>query len=86
MQWVITILLIILIIQNYFMSEKLNEIKAELTAANEKLTAVEADVQRLHDIIAGSGDQPTEEEWAEVKTLAEGLKNRLTKLDEETPE
>lgn len=86
MQIIILILLIIIIIKLFFMSEELNEIKAALETANTKVAAIAADVQRLHDIIAAAGDIPTEEEWNEVKTLANGLNSALQAVDEQTPE
>lgn len=82
----ILILLILIIIKLFFMSEQLNEIKAKLVTANDKITRVAADVQRLHDLIEAAGDIPTEEEWQEVKDLADGLNTALQAVDDSTPE
>lgn len=68
------------------MSLQLDELKAALVAANEKVAKVAADVTRLHEKIDAAGDVPTAEEWAEVKTLAEDLNTSLQAVDEKTPE
>jgi hypothetical protein len=69
------------------MGDKLNEIKAQLQAADAKVDKISADVTRLHDIISGStGETPTAEEWAEVKSLGEALNAKLQGVDDATPE
>lgn len=86
MQIVIAILLLFIIIKLFFMSEALNEIKADLLAANEKVTKIAADVARLHAAIEALGDAPTPEELAEVKALSADLNTSLQAVDDQTPE
>jgi len=87
MEVAILILLIIILFKLLFMSEQLDLIKADLLAANEKVTKVAADVQRLHDRIDEIGDGvPTAEEWAEVKQLSADLNASLQAVDDQTPE
>lgn len=68
------------------MGENLNAIKADLISANEKITKIAADVQRLHDAIAAAGEVPTPEEWAEVKQISADLNTALQAVDDVTPE
>jgi len=67
------------------MSEELNGIKQLLTDTQEVVTKVSKDVDNLHQRINEiSGEVPTAEEWAEVKSLAQGLKDSLVAVDEKT--
>lgn len=66
------------------MSTELNEIKADLVAAKEKVTKVAADVAALHAKIDAIGDVPTAEEWAEVKALSADLNTSLQAVDDAT--
>jgi peptidoglycan hydrolase CwlO-like protein len=68
------------------MGDQLNEISAKLDAANEKVTKIAADVQHLHDLISGTGETPTAEEWQAVKDKAEALNASLQAVDDATPE
>lgn len=69
------------------MGENLNEITAQLDAANEKVTKIAADVQSLHDQINNtSGETPTPEEWQAVKDKAAALNASLQAVDDVTPE
>lgn len=69
------------------MANELAEIKAKLIEADAKVDKVSADVTRLHELIAGTGDEgPTPEEWEEVKLLATSLNDKLQAVDDSTPE
>lgn len=68
------------------MGDNLNEITAALDAANEKVTKIAADVQRLHDLINQTGETPTPEEWQAVKDKAAALNASLQAVDDATPE
>lgn len=68
------------------MSTELDAIKADVIAANEKVTKVAADVARLHELITAGGDVPTAEQWAEVKQLTADLNTSLQAVDDATPE
>ena len=68
------------------MGINLTEIADSLTAANDKVTKVAADVQRLHDLIAGTGEAPTAAEWQAVKDQAAALNTSLQAVDDATPE
>lgn len=86
MQVVILIGIILIIIKLIFMSELLDQIKADLLAANEKVTKIAADVARLHAAIEAMGDAPTAAELAEVKALSADLNTSLQIVDDATPE
>ena len=83
MEIFITFLLILITIKLFFMSETLNEIKADLLAANEKVTKIAADVARLHEAIEAL---PNSQELAEVKDLSAALNTSLQAVDDTTPE
>lgn len=68
------------------MGENLNEITAALDAANEKVTKIAADVAHLHDLINGTGETPTAEEWQAVKDKAAELNTSLQAVDDSTPD
>lgn len=66
------------------MNEDLAQIKASLEAANVKADKIAADVTLLHTKITGTGEVPTAEEWAEVKTLSSQLNDKLQAVDDQT--
>ena len=69
------------------MNQDLQQIKADLQESKDKLAKVATDVTNLHNKIDQiTGELPTAEEWAEVKTLASDLKTGLTTVDEVTPD
>lgn len=68
------------------MNQDLEQIKSDLTAANDKVAKVKADVTLLHTKVDAIADQPTAEEWAEVKTLSGKLNTSLQEVDDQTPE
>lgn len=69
------------------MAENLNQIKADLQAANEKADKIAADVTLLHEKIDNvEGETPTPEEWEEVKSLSSQLNSKLQGIDDQTPE
>lgn len=68
------------------MKEDLKEIKQQLIDADAKADKVATDVKSLHDKIDGIGDNPTPEEWKEVKDMATALNNKLQGIDDQTPE
>lgn len=69
------------------MSEDLNQIKADLVAANTKADKIQTDVTLLHTKINGvPGDVPTAAEWAEVKELSSTLNSKLQGIDDQTAE
>lgn len=72
--------------QNKKMSEQLNEIKDALASAKVSADKVAADVTALHAKIDGIAEQPTAEEWAEVKQMATDLKDSLAATDAATPD
>lgn len=86
MNTAIFIILILITIKLLFMSEVLDQIKADLLAANEKVTKIAADVARLHAAIEALGDAPTAAELAEVKALSADLNTSLQIVDDATPE
>ena len=68
------------------MSEQLTEIKTELTEAKAFAEKVAADVTLLHTKVDSIAEQPTAEEWAEVKQMAKDLKDSLAATDAKTAE
>lgn len=80
----ITGLLILILFKLYKMGEQLDAINAKLDAANEKVTKVAADVAHLHDLISGTGETPTAEEWQAVKDKADALNASLQAVDDST--
>ena len=86
MDLLIVILLILTITKLFIMGDNLNEIKAQVQAAQAKVDKVAADVQRLHDLINNAGETPTTEEWNDVKTLVGDLNTALQAVDDVTPE
>lgn len=68
------------------MKEDLKEIKKQLVDADTKADKIAADVKLLHDKIDGIGDNPTPEEWQEVKDMASKLNSKLQGIDDATPE
>lgn len=68
------------------MNENLEEIKASLLAATEKVSKVSADVTLLHTKVDAIPGMPTAEEWAEVKSIAANLNTSLQEVDDKTPE
>jgi Na+-transporting methylmalonyl-CoA/oxaloacetate decarboxylase gamma subunit len=75
--------LIFLILKLYSMSDQATEIKELLTAANEKVAKVAADVALLHAKIDAL---PNTEELAEIKSLSTALNDSLQVVDDATPE
>lgn len=74
-------------LENMPTKDDLQQIKDQLTAANQKVDRVAADVQRLHDqITAITGDLPTQEEWDAVKAQATDLNTKLQAVDDQTAE
>lgn len=81
------VIIFFIIIKIVLMSLEINELKQSLAEAKEKMTKVGADVTRLHQKIEEiSGQLPTQEEWDEVKSLANELKTGLGAIDDATPE
>lgn len=66
------------------MSQDLNVIKDALASAKVSAEKVAADVTSLHTKIDGIAEQPTAEEWAEVKEMATALKDSLAETDSQT--
>lgn len=76
-----------LIIQKLnIMGENLNEVKQALQDASAKADRIQADVTKLTNAIGNTGETPTAEEWAEVKTLAADLNTKLQGIDDQTAE
>lgn len=83
----IIILLILIIIKQFFMSEQLDSIKSALVSAQEKVTKIATDVALLHAKIDAIGaGVPTPDQWAEVQQLATDLNTSLQVVDDATPE
>lgn len=68
------------------MANELEEIKADLVSANEKVTKIKADVTLLHSKVDAIPGAPTAEQWAEVKALSSQLNASLQEVDDATPE
>lgn len=66
------------------MAQELDDIKADLVSANEKVTKIKADVESLHAKMDAAGDTPTAEQWAEVKSLSSQLNASLQEVDDRT--
>lgn len=92
---IFTVLLLILgvcifnTIKLFTIMEDLQQIKEALQQANQIITEaaavaakVDADVTSLHAKIDGIAELPTQEEWDEVKALAEGLRTGSASLKE----
>lgn len=69
------------------MGDQLESIKADLMASHELVKKVGADVNLLHEKIAAlEAGQVTQEQLSELKQLSGNLVERLTVVDEKTPE
>lgn len=69
------------------MGQNLDELNAKLDQATAKVTAIAADVQRLHDLISNTtGETPTAAEWQAIKDKADSLNASLQAVDDQTPE
>lgn len=66
------------------MGQNLDDIKQALADANTKADKIASDVQHLHDLISGTGETPTPEQWQEVKDAAAALNNKLQGIDDQT--
>lgn len=66
------------------MANELEDIKADLVSANQKVAKIKADVEGLHAKIDAAGDTPTPEQWAEVKQLSSQLNSALQEVDDKT--
>lgn len=87
MDAIITVIITLIIIKIFSMSEQLDAIKGALVSAQEKVTKIAADVALLHSKIETIGESvPTTEQWAEVQQLASDLNTSLQVIDDATPE
>lgn len=76
---------LLFIIKNQIkMSEILDAIKSDLTAAQALNTKIAADVTSLHAKIDALGDAPTAEQLQEVKDMSAALVSGLQATDDET--
>jgi len=86
MDIITSILLLLIIIKLFFMSEQLEEAKALVQAANEKVDKVAADVALLKSKVDAIADAPTAEEWSDFKQSLTDLNSKLQTVDDQTPE
>lgn len=83
---VINFLLLFFILKiSLIMNDNLAAIKQLLSDTKEVVVKVSKDVDNLHQRINEiTGEVPTAEEWAEIKGLAQGLKDSIVAVDEKT--
>lgn len=86
MDIITSILLLLIIIKLFFMSEQLEQAKLLVEAANAKVDKVAADVATLHAKVDAIVDAPTAEEWSEFKQSLTDLNDKLQVVDDQTPE